>query len=243
MRYIGGKSKIAKELARQIRVRTNATEIYEPFMGGAAMTARLADEFETVTPGEVNADLVALWRVAARGWVPPSDITPQEYARMKEDPVPSAYRGFVGFGCSFGGKWFGGYARGGFNADGSPRNYAGESSRAVARIGSAIATATRGGELIYHRSYEETPIIPGTAIYCDPPYQDTQGYDAVSGFDSGAFWGWAREATKAGVDVFVSEYSAPDDFARVWEKGKVKMLPKAEQCREVAREGLWVYVG
>ena len=212
-------------------------------MGGGAMTERLSEVFDVVHPSDLSPDIVALWRVAANGWQPTTDISEAEYQRMKSDPVPSAYRGFVGFGCSFGGKWFGGYAKGGFNADGTPRNHRGESSRAVARIGSAIATATKGGELVYHRSYEETPIIPGTAIYCDPPYQDTQGYDAVSGFDSEAFWEWVRHASRAGVDVFVSEYSAPGDFAKVWERSKIKTLTTTGQGRGVATEGLWVYVG
>ena len=243
MRYIGGKSKIAKELARQIRLRTNATEIYEPFMGGGAMTERLSEVFDTVYPADLSPDIVALWRQAANGWQPPTDISEAEYQRMKSDHVPSAYRGFIGFGCSYGGKWFGGYARGGYNADGTPRNYPAESSRAVSRVGSAIAKATVSGTLIEERGYQDTPLVPGTAIYCDPPYQSTEGYKAVDEFDSEDFWGWVRDAAKAGVDVFVSEYSAPEDFDRVWQRGKLKTLATTHQGRGVATEGLWVYAG
>lgn len=59
-------------------------------------------------------------RGVQNGYELPELITPDQYQLIKAhkdwDPVLA---GFVGFGCSFGGKWFGGYAR---NATGT--NYA-----------------------------------------------------------------------------------------------------------------------
>lgn len=207
------------------------------------MTERLSEVFDTVYPADLSPDVVALWREAANGWQPPTDISEAEYQRMKSDPVPSAYRGFIGFGCSYGGKWFGGYARGGYNADGTPRNHQAESARAVTRVGAAIANATLNGTRVQERGYDATPLVPGTAIYCDPPYRTTEGYKAVEDFDSDAFWEWIRKASEEGVDVFVSEYSAPEDFERVWQSGKLKTLATTDQGREVALEGLWMYAG
>ena len=48
-----------------------------------------------------------------------------DYIRTHKDE-DHVLTGFVGFGCSFGGKWFGGYAR---NAGGT--NYAAQSKRSL----------------------------------------------------------------------------------------------------------------
>lgn len=52
-----------------------------------------------------------MWQALQNGWQPPEIITKDEYYYIKEhkDENP-ALTGFVGFGCSFGGKWFGGLA-------------------------------------------------------------------------------------------------------------------------------------
>lgn len=71
--------------------------------------------------------LIAMLQGVQNGYNLPESITPEEYRYIRdhkdEDP---ALAGFVGFGCSFGGKWFGGYAR---NASGT--NYALQSKRSL----------------------------------------------------------------------------------------------------------------
>ena len=53
-----------------------------------------------------------MWKALQSGWEPPDIVTEAEYQYIKdhkdEDP---ALAGFVGFGCTFGAKWFAGYAR------------------------------------------------------------------------------------------------------------------------------------
>ena len=53
-------------------------------------------------------------------------------------------------------------------------------------------------------------------VYCDPPYANLPNgtYDG-KGFDSDAFWEWARTRD---YPVYVSEYKAPDDFVSIWSK-------------------------
>ena len=55
---------------------------------------------------------------------------------------------------------------------------------------------------------------------CDPPYQGTTGYKTGS-FDHEQFFQWCRDMRVKGNVVFVSEYSAPDDFKCVWQ-GEIK---------------------
>lgn len=58
-------------------------------------------------------------------------------------------------------------------------------------------------------------------IYCDPPYKGTKEYNAAkkSGFNSEDFWEWCTELTRKKHKVFVSEYTAPDEWVCIWERG------------------------
>jgi DNA adenine methylase len=177
----------------------------EPFLGGCnvlphATGPRLA--------GEIRPELAALYLAIANGWTPPESVSESEYRAIKTAPHQFAPRlvGFVAVACSFGGKWWGGYARG---AEG--RNYALESSAALLKIADKIASA-----YIECASYDELRIPDRSIIYCDPPYAGTTGY--AMRFDSAKFWAWAEAKTKEGHRVFVSEYTAPDGWRCVWEK-------------------------
>lgn len=65
--------------------------------------------------------------------------------------------------------------------------------------------------------YDEVPLdgLGSVVVYCDPPYAGTMGY-ASGAFDHGRFHDWCRAAAGAGIPVFISEYSMPEDFANVW---------------------------
>ena len=61
-----------------------------------------------------------MWKALQNGWIPPNDISEEEYKYIRENKNENmALTSFVGFGCSFAGKWFGGYAR-----SNDKRNYA-----------------------------------------------------------------------------------------------------------------------
>lgn len=66
---------------------------------------------------------------------------------------------------------------------------------------------------ISNLDYAAVEIVPGSVIYCDPPYAGTAEYKEGA-FDHAAFWQWCREQRNP---VFISEYNAPDDFKVVAE--------------------------
>lgn len=234
MRYVGGKGRIARAIVDVIAERSpGATVAVEPFMGGGAVTAELAKRFGLVLASDAHEDLALMWQAVSDGWTPPEMVTEDEYARLRS-AEPSALRGFVGFGGSFGGKWFGGYARGGKTAAGTDRNHQGESSRAVTRVGKAIRSGTVA---LTHADYASAPIVPGSVIYCDPPYAGTQGY-ATGGFDSVEFWAWAELASDV-ADVYVSEYAAPPWWSCVWQTSKRQSVTMPAQGRAVRTEKLF----
>lgn len=64
---------------------------------------------------------------------------------------------------------------------------------------------------IYNTSYENVPIPENAVVYCDIPYRNTKGYNE-GGFDHERFYEWALSRP---YDVYISEYSMPDNFCEV----------------------------
>ena len=179
---------------------------WEPFLGGGNVFEYMAPNFLFSLGTDVHPDLMAMWQALRKGWDPPEEVTEEEY-RSLQHAVPSALRGFAGFGCSFGGKWFGGYARGHCSAA--------SSRRAVLR---QLTRMHGGGNLIRFgcASYDELSPPSGAVIYCDPPYAGTTGYGGTRAFDHDALWERCRKWAAAGCTVFASEYACPGDL--VWER-------------------------
>ena len=69
-------------------------------------------------------------------------------------------------------------------------------------------------------SYENYSYQPGDVVYCDPPYEGTEGYQ-VEGFDSQKFYDWCLSRS---YDVYVSSYQLPSDFYLVAEFKKVQTI-------------------
>lgn len=218
MRYVGGKYRIATRLAPLIdtaRIHTRATAYVEPFLGGAATFTLNAPRFRHAIGADVVPDLVAMWTAARDGWVPPADLDEATYAALR-DAEPSALRGFAGFGCSFGGKWFGGYARarivaGKTLADPDAYNEAASSSARIVRQARGVPAA----EYVL-ADYRDLAIPPGAVVYADPPYAGTTGYGAAGAFDPAEFWHVAQGWAQAGAAVLVSEHAAPAPWVEVW---------------------------
>lgn len=226
MRYLGGKSRIAKQIVAQMPASEDVGRVYEPFCGGGAVTVALAQKYGAVQASDVHADLIHMWRSLQEGWEPPTEVSEEDYQHWRyTEPTTqeeAALKAFIGYGCSFGGKWFGGFARGGFNSDGSPRNHQEESRRNVLR------DLWRLNNVTFLAGGYETVVRakPGDLVYCDPPYEGTTKYK--DDFDHERFWDWANRLADNGVFVYVSEYSAPDGWTGVWSK---------RQHRSVKRQG------
>lgn len=216
MRYVGSKKRLAARLATEIKQRSNGRSIYwEPFLGGANSFSKIAPMFNQAYGSDSHEDLILMWKAARDGWVPPFIVSETEYAELRV-ASPSALRGFVGFGGSFGGKWFGGYARGGKNADGTPRNHQAESARAVlARVKEMKSTGT----YIKFRqaNYSDYDVTSDYVVYCDPPYRSTLTYAQSGQFNHDDFWRWAERQHYNGALILVSEYSAPSNWVAIAE--------------------------
>lgn len=168
-------------------------------MGGCNVIPHLTGERAA---SDSNVALITLYNAFAGGWRPPEQVSETDYAALKarqdpNDPLTT----FVGFGVSYGGKWFGGLAR-------DPTS--GRDFVATARRGLERKIAACGGVPFVAMDYREAE-PRGCTIYADPPYATGTQYDGVAAFDSAAFWAWARIVSRSNV-LLVSEYHAPADF-------------------------------
>ena len=68
MQYQGGKSRIARPIAETIRrMYPTATEIWEPFCGGGAVTLALSKVGFHVHASDIHPDLILMWQAVMAG--------------------------------------------------------------------------------------------------------------------------------------------------------------------------------
>ena len=210
MKYMGSKNRIAKHLLPIMLSeceKHGITKWVEPFVGGANMIDRVPDSFERIGY-DVNEYIISMFNSLKDGFVPKDYYTKEEYVSIKNNKdSDKGLTGYVGFNCSYSGKWFGGFA-GIVNTKGGIRNYQAEAKKNVLNQVRNLSDVD-----FICESYENLD-FENCLIYCDPPYQNTTGYKTGS-FNHDKFFEWCREQAKKNV-VFVSEYEAPDDFECVW---------------------------
>lgn len=223
MQYMGSKNRIAKHiLPIMLEYRKEGQYWVEPFVGGANMI----DKVEGNRIGADNHEyLIALLIALQSGYIPPTEITKDFYYEVKSSQVsyPKELVGFVGFLCSFGGKWWGGYAS---NSKGD--NYAERGSRVLVGQSSKLK-----GIVFQHVDYKALDIPKNSLIYCDPPYQNTTEYK--DRFNHYEFWQWCRDKHSEGHTVFVSEYNAPEDFSCIKQIEHKTILDKNSQKKRIER--------
>lgn len=204
MQYQGGKHRISAEIAALINIYIYNKPFVSLFCGACNVESRIKSE--RIICNDNHEYLIAMWQALQHGYELPDSISEEQYQYIKaHKDEDKALTGFVGFACSFGGKWFGGYARGGTG------NYASTGKRHTMKCFDGLKHAE-----FLCMDYRNVPIPDGAVIYADHPYAGTTGY-STGKFDTAAFWEYMRVLSKEHL-VFISEQDAPDDFAPVWEK-------------------------
>lgn len=224
MKYMGSKNRIAKHILPIIlKDRKEGQWYVEPFVGGANMIDKVKGDR---LGADSNKYLICLLEGLQDGYIPPDYVPEDEYIKARAEKSLTPLTAFIGFGCSYSGKWFGGFARN-IRKDApdserlnmTTRNYCTESKRNLLKQLPNIA-----GVKFICSSYKSMPMPKGALIYCDPPYANTTKYK--DSFDHDRFWDWCRAKAKGGHQVFISEYVAPSDFVCIWEKEVNSSLTK-----------------
>jgi site-specific DNA-adenine methylase len=211
---MGSKNRIAKYIVPIIQKHIDDSgydKYLEPFVGGGNVIDKIKCEHKIGS--DSNRYLIALLsHIVNNASSLPKKITYEQYKNCmnNKEQYEDWYVGFVGFCCSFGAKFFGGYARGKSNK-GDPRNYALESYKNLNRQANKLKNIC-----FKCCDFREIKNRKNCVIYCDPPYKNTTKY-STGCFPYEEFYDWCRKMSKDNI-VLISEYSMPDDFKCIWQK-------------------------
>ena len=239
MRYLGGKKRLGKEISEILALLAPPDTVNgycEPFCGALGVMCHMVDKgYKTCKAYDACKDLIMLWKEVKTGTFKfPRSISERTWLKYKNDPNPSAMRAFIGFGCSFGGKWFSTYAQKYVKSE-KYRSVISENTNAIEKMIPKIKKINT----ISVKDYK-LHNFKGYLIYCDPPYTKTTGYRAVNNFDTKEFWDIVRKLSKNNI-VVVSEFSAPKDFKCIWEKKRKVRNTRGKEQMTTLTEKLFVY--
>lgn len=232
MKYMGSKNRIAKEILPIILRDRHSSQFYvEPFCGGCNLIDKVNGNR---IASDSNKYIVGMFKALQDGLFFPKEVSESFYKEVRDnkDRFDDHIVGFVGFGCSYAGKFFGGYARG-KNNNGVERNYCLESYNNLMKQKKLLENVN-----FYCCSYQNLIIPEKSIIYCDPPYRNTTKY--YKDFNHDWFWLWCEHKTKMGHRVYVSEYEAPITWTPIWEKEINSSLTKQTGSKK-GIEKLFVY--
>lgn len=229
MHYLGGKFRTRKRIGHYLNsIREVGQPYWEPFVGSAWVLTQIKNK--PVFASDIHSELISMWQALMDDWEPPSIVTEEHYAIAKRGELDPAQTAFIGFGSSFSGKWFGGYARG------HSRNYALDAKNSLRRK----VLKLKPLDPVFFAADFISCEPPGSSclIYCDPPYNNTTGYGKIPQLDRDAFWERARYLDSIGHVVIISEYSAPEDFICILEMN-TKLDLRTKTGRETRVERLF----
>lgn len=228
MWYMGGKFRQRRAIADALRPYIDGDTTYvEPFLGGAWSFSKV---LEDLRPGhavgaDVNGSLIELWRkVVAEGvdWLPTSmeEVEANYHAYKAAQDMSDPLTAWYGCACSFGGKWYGGVARGrtttgptGFEAQARSTERKAASMRACPDL------------TLLCCSYEELEIPDGAVVYCDPPYSGGKTRikaHRFDDFDVDAYYDWVRGLSQRCV-VVCTTFDPPEDFEVLHDWGDTRV--------------------
>jgi len=208
MKYIGSKNRIAKEiLPIMLKERGQRTWV-EPFVGGA----NVIDKVNGNRIGNDNQEyVISLYKALQSGCKPPIEVGSDFFFEVEnnKEKYPKELVGYLGTQLTFGCEWWGSFRR----DNTGKRKYDLEAYNNVMKQQPNLI----GIDFVFG-DYRDLVIQNNSLIYCDPPYRGVRKYVGNDKFDSDTFWEVCRNWSKQGHIVFVSEYTAPDDFECVWSK-------------------------
>lgn len=207
MRYQGGKSPESRFIGPFLnRIRKPKQPYWEPFVGAGSVLARITGEGNHFA-SDLHPQLIKMWQALQTGWKPPYTVSEELYAFAKQGHLDPATTAFIGFGCSWGAKWFGGYAR----HNGRGDDFARGSYNSLMQKLRTIPPNTAFFCCDYRKWLYPEPML----IYCDPPYKGRIGFKGLPPFNHDQFWEWCRVRSREGHTVAVSAFDGPPDFETV----------------------------
>ena len=235
MQYFGGKQRISKELSNFLNNNLKDGQPFIDLFCGACNIVSKIDSNRLRIANDKHKYLIAMWKSLQQGREMPNSISEEQYEYIRDHKDEDmALTGFVGFGLSYSGKWFGGYCRSKDN-----RNYCLNAKNSNNKILPYIMDVD-----FKCCDYKDVDIPVGAMVYCDIPYKGSTQYDKkeVGDFNHDEFYEWVRVNSNK-YDIYISEYkkNIPNDFSIVWERNSKKDIRNNKNEREDTVEVLIKY--
>ena len=240
MKYLGGKQRLGKHLAPILKelwdyviekTKKKLSGYFEPFCGSLGVLRNMTDlDTKKIIANDYHPDLIQMWNeVKDETFKYPTSVSEEEYNKAKELKSPNALKAFIGFGMSFGGRFFGAYAHK-YLKD-KNEDFCKEMTNSLNRAAPLIKNVK-----FTNKSYLDYK-PKNMFIYCDPPYKyskfpikyrrDVKKYDE---FDNDLFWETVRKWSEDNL-VVVSEMDAPDDFVEIWNMERYRSAAQSAKTR------------
>lgn len=242
IKYMGSKSRIAKDIVPIIQKYINDNEItsyIEPFCGGANVIDKI--KCKNRIASDINPYLVALLKRVQNKENLYEEVSKELYdaVRTSFNNKDNAYAdweyGNIGFLASYNGRFFdGGYARPGYEKlkNGSQR------FRDYYREAKDNILSQNLEDIIFINDDYRNLEANNSVIYCDPPYANTKQFANSIHFDYEEFWNYMRKWSENNI-VLISELNAPNDFECIWEKSVCRSIKSTDKSRDT--EKLFTY--
>lgn len=237
MKYLGGKQRLGKRISPILHTlweRGKYNGYIEPFCGSLGVFQHMTtlSNAKTIVANDYHPDLIALWNDLQKGvFQSPDSVSEKEYNEAKLLKSPNSMKAFIGFGMSFGGRYFGAYAP--KYLGNKKEDFCKEMKNSLSRIAPKI----RLPKVKFQNSRYQDLRPKDKLIYCDPPYRvtkypikyrtSTKEYDI---FDSDEFWDIMRKWSKTNL-VIISETTAPSDFVEVWNNDMYRSAAQSTKTR------------
>ena len=170
-------------------------------------------------------------------------ISKEEYSNVREcfnnhqNLYEDWHIGAVGFLASYNGRWFdGGYAKPVYEKTKTGLRYRDYYREAKDNL---LKQATDLKGIAFSVCDYKEAYPNGFVIYCDPPYNNTTGYENSKNFDFEEFWNTMNKWSENNI-VLVSELNAPENWISIWSKEVVRSLNARD--KSVAVENLFIHI-
>lgn len=239
MKYMGSKSRIAKDIVPIIQELINEHKIktyIEPFCGGCNIIDKVTSNIKVASDN--NRYLIAMLQNLDKIHELPDFISKEHYADVRtcfnsgDNKYPKWYIGAVGFLASYNGRFFdGGYAGLVKTGAGTVRNYYDEARRNLTeQIPYLSNIEFKCSDYTAYNPEDFTDCL----FYCDPPYKDTKQYGTSKNFDYDKLWLWTKAIAVNNI-VLVSEHSTPEGIKCIWEQPIKRTIDNTKRVDTVER--------
>ena len=208
MQYCGGKFRVRKQISNIINQYTKNRPFVSLFCGSCWVESLVKAPLRICN--DANYYLIEMWKAFQRGedfysYLLP-EINDEDYLNIKENQdVNPPLTALIGFGCSYGGKWFGGYAK----------NKRGDNYFASSLNSCLSKIKTMQNVKFIYGDFQAVRIPENSVVFCDSPYNGTISAWGTQRFEYETFYNYVRKLSKEHL-VFISEYSLPSDFKCIW---------------------------